>query len=91
MRSSTKKQFSSSWNAYRKFTTKGWSIYAEKPVSHRANDHKTAQAHLLKQSALLYDICHCFHLHTFGFVDVLECVQFARLLVLDDADLERAG
>lgn len=26
MRSSTKKQFSSSWNAYRMFTTKAWSI-----------------------------------------------------------------
>ncbi len=45
------------------------------------------RAHLFQQTALLDDVRYRLHLHTLGLVDVLECVELACLLVLDDPDL----
>lgn len=44
-------------------------------------------AHLFEQAPFLNDIGNSFHSDTFGFVNVLEGVYIASLLVLNDADL----
>lgn len=46
------------------------------------------ETHLLKQPSLLYDIWDCLHFDALRLVDVLESVQFPRLLVLDHSDLD---
>jgi len=91
IRSRTKKQFSSSWNAYRRLTTNGWSIckaqinflgrgragYSERDVT----------VDLFEKPPLLDDIAHRLHLYGLHFVDVLECVRRPGLFVLNDSDL----
>lgn len=87
MRSRTKKQFSSSWNAYRKLTTNGWSIYSG------INSLKVwtvgTGTDLFQQAAFLDDVGNSLHLDTFRLVYVLERIQLPCLLVLDDSDLNR--
>jgi hypothetical protein len=89
MRSRTKKQFSSSWKAYLKLTTNGWSICLEGTMSDGSEAQGRRIAHLFEKPALLDDVRDGLHLDAFRLVDVLERVEVACLFVLDDADLER--
>lgn len=50
---------------------------------------ESREVHLFQKSSFLYDVCNCFHLHTFSFVDILEGIKFSRLLMLDNADLRK--
>jgi hypothetical protein len=84
MRSRTKKQFSSSWKAYRILTTKGWSIWSMFGGASGMGERST---NLFEQAAFLNDVGDGLHLDAFGFVDVLESIELLCLLVLDNADL----
>ena len=46
------------------------------------------RTNLFQQPSLLYNIWNSSHLHTFGLVNVLEGIELAGLLVLDDSDLK---
>jgi hypothetical protein len=43
--------------------------------------------YLFQKTSFLYYVGHSFHLDTLGFIDVLESIKLASLLVLDDAHL----
>lgn len=86
MRSKTKKQFSSSWKAYRRLTTKGWSIYKHKSILSEGGGEGLG-ADLLEKPPLLDDIAHRLHLHGLHFVDILERVRCPGLFVLNHSDL----
>ena len=43
--------------------------------------------YLLEQAAFLYDVGYGLHLDALGLVDILESIEVASLLVLNDSDL----
>ena len=86
MRSRTKKQFSSSWNAYRILTTNGWSICEHTSITIPV-EYVCVCPYLLEKSALLDDVGDGFHLDAFRLIDVLERIEVLGLLVLDHSDL----
>ena len=45
------------------------------------------KSHLFEQLPLLNDIRHCSLLHATGLVDILERIDFLRLLVFNNTDL----
>ena len=54
-----------------------------------SSHNRISAAYLFQQPALLDDVCYGLHLNALGFVDILEGVQVAGLLVLHDAHLRR--
>ena len=93
MRSSTKKQFSSSWKAYRRLTINGWSTWERGRGQCEGNrgTRMCAGSNLFQQPAFLDDIGHGLHLDALCLVDILESIKLLGLLVLDDADLSWEG
>jgi hypothetical protein len=54
----------------------------------RVGDRFRSGKDLFKKAPLLYDVGNCLHLDTLCFIDVLESIELASLLMLNHTDLD---